>query len=254
MAGKMIVATGNKSKMKEIREILSDVDVEILSMAEAGIDADIVENGKTFAENAAIKAVTVAKAAGHMAIADDSGLVVDCLMGEPGIRSARYMGHDTSYDLKNKALIARVNDFCRGYETALRASASPSGNEYPAVSPLPKREGAEFLDGTGKDRPAGCDENGAPGPMRSARFVCACVVAWPDGRTRAFTGEMEGRIAYEQRGENGFGYDPVFYLPEYGKTSAELLPEEKNAISHRGKAFRAMHQFLDEHFSKETSL
>ncbi len=130
MAGKMIVATGNRNKMIEIREILSDVDVEIVSMKEAGIRVEIVENGRSFAENSAIKALTVAKASGEMAIADDSGLVIDCLRGEPGIWSARYMGEDTPYELKNRTLISRVNDFCRGYEAAGGALAAMEGAEF----------------------------------------------------------------------------------------------------------------------------
>ena len=236
MAKRMIVATGNRNKMIEIREILSDVEIDILSMSEAGVDVEIVENGTSFSENSAIKARTVAAASGEMAIADDSGLVIDCLRGEPGIYSARYMGKDTSYDLKNRTLIQRVNDFCRGWETAGQA--------------LKELEGSEFLtecrqsDLPQAGRLPGMDENGKPGKLRSARFVCACSVAWPDGRVKTIVGKMEGRIAYRQAGDHGFGYDPIFYLPRFDKTSAELLPEEKNAISHRGKAFTAMHDYL----------
>lgn len=233
MAEKMIVATGNPNKMIEIREILSDVDLDIVSMKEAGISVRINENGRTFAQNAEIKALSVARACGKMAIADDSGLVIDCLRGEPGIYSARYMGEDTSYDLKNRVLIDRVNDFCRGHEYSRKA--------------LTLREGAEFLDLEGGEHRPGADETGCPGPLRAARFVCACVCAWPDGRVKTIVGRMEGRIAYQQAGKHGFGYDPIFYLPEFGKTSAELLPEQKNAISHRGKAFSQMHDFLAEY-------
>jgi len=196
----LIIATGNKNKMKEIREILGRDDLTILSMAEAGIEADILENGTTFEENAVIKARTVAAACGHMAMADDSGLVVDALGGEPGIYSARYMGEDTSYEIKNAAIIDRVN-------------RAPGG-----------------------DTPEG----------RSARFVCACACAWPDGRVITTQGVMEGQIAQAPAGENGFGYDPIFYLPDAGCTSAELSPEEKNARSHRGQALRAMAAALDE--------
>jgi XTP/dITP diphosphohydrolase len=239
MAGKMIVATGNRNKMIEIREILSDVDVEIVSMKEAGIRVEIVENGRSFAENSAIKALTVAKASGEMAIADDSGLVIDCLRGEPGIWSARYMGEDTSYDLKNRTLISRVNDFCRGYEAAGGALAAMEGAEFLESWTPGEKQTPETLN----DRP-GADENGKPGRLRSARFVCACTCAWPDGTVKTIVGRMEGRIAYAPAGPHGFGYDPIFYLPQLGKTSAELLPEEKNAISHRGKAFTAMHDYL----------
>ncbi len=232
MGQRMIVATGNRNKMIEIREILSDVDLEIVSMAEAGISAEIHENGRTFAENAEIKARTVALASGQMAIADDSGLVIDCLRGEPGIYSARYLGKDTSYDLKNRTLIDRVNDYCRGREEAGKMPLS--------------REGSEFFLADGEEYRPGAGENGDPGVLRSARFVCACCCAWPDGTVKTIVGKMEGRIAYHQAGKHGFGYDPIFFLPEYGKTSAELLPEEKNAISHRGKAFKAMHDYLSE--------
>lgn len=213
----LIVATGNMDKLREIREILNDPELEILSMKEAGISADIVEDGSSFAENAAIKAGAVAKASGRMALADDSGLVIDCLRGEPGIYSARYMGRNTSYDEKNRNLIDRVNDFCRGYE----AAAGKESGSFP-----------------------GCGENGNPGPLRAARFVCAVCAAWPDGTMKSAEGRMEGRIAYRQAGENGFGYDPIFFLPEYGRTSAEISEAEKNAISHRGKAFRAMREIL----------
>ena len=212
----VIVASRNKDKMKEIREILADLPIDILSMEEVGIEAEIVEDGMSFAENAAIKARAVAKLSGEMAIADDSGLVVDALDGEPGIYSARYLsGHP--YTEKNRILIERVNDACR--------------------------EKRQETAGTGAEKP-GSLENGEPGPLRSARFICAVAAAWPDGRVLSSEGVMEGRIAYEQRGENGFGYDPIFYLPEYHQTSAEIPPEEKNRISHRGKAFRAMRALL----------
>ena len=193
---KMIFATGNKNKMIEIREILKDCGYEILSMKEAGIEADIVEDGKTFEENAVIKATAISKIAGCLVLADDSGLEVDCLNKEPGIYSARYMGEDTSYDIKNKNLIERAE--------------------------------------------------GVPDEKRTARFVCAIAAAFPDGRVITRTGTIEGRLAYEPAGENGFGYDPIFYVPEFGKTTAEMSPEEKNKISHRGKALRMMRQALEE--------
>ncbi|MCR5213292.1 MAG: XTP/dITP diphosphatase [Eubacterium sp.] len=191
---KLVFATGNMNKLREIKEILSGLDIEVISMKEAGIDVDIVEDGDTFEANALIKARAVCKASGHMAVADDSGLVVDALGGEPGIYSARYMGEDTSYDIKNQAIIDRLN--------------------------------------------------GVPDEERSARFVCAAALVLPDGREYVFVEAMEGRIGYEIAGQNGFGYDPIFYLPEYGKTSAEISPDEKNAISHRGKAMRKMADFL----------
>ena len=191
---KLIFATGNENKMREIREILAGRGYEILSMNEAGIDVDVVEDGKTFAENALIKARAISKIAGELVLADDSGLEIDALGGEPGIYSARYMGHETSYTEKNNNLISRLE--------------------------------------------------GVPDEKRTARFVCAMAAVFPDGREETVVGTMEGRIGYEIAGENGFGYDPIFYLPEYGKTSAEISPEEKNAISHRGKALRAIAELL----------
>ncbi|HJB15170.1 MAG TPA: XTP/dITP diphosphatase [Candidatus Blautia excrementipullorum] len=187
---KVIFATGNEGKMKEIREILGDLDIELLSLKDAGIHADIVEDGKTFEENAQIKARAVCSLTGEIVLADDSGLEIDYLNKEPGIYSARYMGEDTSYRIKNANLIERLN--------------------------------------------------GVPDEKRTARFVCAIAAAFPDGTMKTVRATMEGRIGYEEKGENGFGYDPIFYLPEYGCTSAELSMEEKNKISHRGKALKAI--------------
>ena len=191
---KVIFATGNEGKMKEIREILGDLDIELLSLKDAGIHADIVEDGKTFEENAQIKAKAICDLTGEIVLADDSGLEIDHLNKEPGIYSARYMGEDTSYHFKNAKLIERLE--------------------------------------------------GVPDEERTARFVCAIAAAFPDGNIRTVREAMEGRIGYEERGENGFGYDPIFYLPEYGCTSAELSMEEKNKISHRGKALRAIKDVL----------
>ena len=187
---KVIFATGNQGKMKEIREILGDLDIELLSLKDAGIHADIVEDGKTFEENAQIKASTICNLTGEIVLADDSGLEIDYLNKEPGIYSARYMGEDTSYHIKNEKLIERLE--------------------------------------------------GVPDEKRTARFVCAIAAAFPDGTMKTVRATMEGRIGYKESGENGFGYDPIFYLPEYGCTSAELSMEEKNKISHRGKALRAI--------------
>lgn len=192
---RLIFATGNEHKMIEIREILGELPVEILSMKEAGIKADIVENGNTFEENALIKAKEVCKLAGEMVLADDSGLEIDYLKGEPGIYSARYMGEDTSYRIKNQNLIDRLA--------------------------------------------------GVPDEKRTARFVCAIAAAFPDGRSFVVRGTIEGIIGYEERGENGFGYDPIFYLPERGVSTAQLPPEEKNSISHRGNALRKMKELLE---------
>lgn len=195
MSERIIFATGNQGKMREIRQILEGMDVEILSMKEAGITVDIVEDGTTFEENAIIKAKAVAAATDHIVLADDSGLEIDHLNKEPGIYSARYLGEDTSYDIKNADLIKRL-------------------------------EGVE-------------DEK------RTARFVCVIAAAMPDGEVFTTHGIIEGRIGYEPKGENGFGFDPIFYLPEYGCTSAELTEEEKNAISHRGRALKAMREELE---------
>ena len=193
---RIIFATSNEGKMKEVRMILADLGLEILSMKETGILADIVEDGKTFEENACIKAGQIQKLAGGIVLADDSGLEVDYLDGAPGIYSARYMGEDTSYDIKNQAIIDKLAD--------------------------------------------------AKGEERSARFVCAIAAALPDGRLLTTRGTIEGQIGYEIVGDGGFGYDPIFYLPERGMTTAQLSPEEKNQISHRGKALGAMKEKLRE--------
>lgn len=192
---RMIFATGNENKMVEIREILGGLPLEILSMKQAGIRADIEENGTSFEENALIKAREVCRLAGEMVLADDSGLEIDYLNGEPGIYSARYMGENTSYRVKNKNLMERLE--------------------------------------------------GVPNEKRTARFVCAIAAVFPDGKELVVRGTVEGIIGYEERGENGFGYDPIFYLPERGLTTAELPPEEKNSISHRGNALRKMKELLE---------
>ncbi len=197
---RIIFATGNAGKMKEIRMILADLKVqgepvEIISMKEAGINPAIEENGKSFMENAIIKAKAVAEAAkGAIVLADDSGLEIDYLNKEPGIYSARYLGEDTSYHIKNSNLIQRLS--------------------------------------------------GVPDEKRTARFVCAIACVLTDGRILTEEAAIEGRIGYEERGENGFGYDPIFMVPAYGKSTAELTEEEKNEISHRGKALRAMKEQL----------
>ena len=196
MGSRIIFATGNKDKMKEIRIILADLGMEILSMKEAGIDLDIIEDGSTFEENAMIKAKAVAKEAPNdIILADDSGLEIDYLNKEPGIYSARYAGVDTSYTIKNNMLLERLA--------------------------------------------------GVPDEKRTARFVCAIAAVFPDGTDETVRGTIEGRIGYEIAGEHGFGYDPIFYLPEYGCTTAELEPEKKNELSHRGNALRAMRPIIE---------
>ena len=191
---KLIMATSNQDKLREIRQMLADSDITVVSMKEAGVETDIAETGTTFEENAVIKARTVCALTGETALADDSGLVIDCLDGQPGIYSSRFMGEHTPYPEKNRAILDRIKD--------------------------------------------------VPEEKRSARFVCAMAIAYPDGSVKTCKGVMEGRIAWEIKGEGGFGYDPIFYLPERGCTSAQLPPEEKNAISHRGKALRQAVQIL----------
>ena len=190
MADKIIFATGNKNKMREIRDILSDLGMEILSMKEAGIDKEINEDGKTFEENALIKARAVAEYTDAVVLADDSGLEIDYLNKEPGIYSARYLGEDTSYEIKNQALLDRLS--------------------------------------------------GVKKEDRTARFVCAIAAVLPDKREFVVRETIEGYIGEKPAGTNGFGYDPIFYVDEYGCSTAELSEEKKNEVSHRGKALRAM--------------
>ena len=194
MQGRIVFATGNAGKIKEIRMIMEDTGMEVVSMKDAGIRVDIEENGQSYEENALIKARAVAAFTKDIVMADDSGLEIDALNKEPGVYSARYMGEDTSYDVKNKNLIDRLD--------------------------------------------------GVPKEKRTARFVCAIAAVLPDGRELVTRQTMEGYIGWEPEGENGFGYDPIFYLDEYGCSSAAISPEQKNAISHRGKALRAMKELL----------
>lgn len=204
----IIFATGNAGKMKEIREILQDLDAAVYSMKEAGIDAEVEENGSTFEENALIKAAGIAAwcrenglpglpgrtIEDFIVLADDSGLEVDYLNKEPGIYSARYMGHNTSYREKNASIIARLD--------------------------------------------------GVPREKRTARFACAIAAVFPDGSHETAYGTVEGYIGWKESGENGFGYDPIFYLYENDRSTAELSPEEKNEISHRGRALRLIKEKL----------
>ena len=193
---KIIFATGNAGKLREIREIMEGTGVEVLSMKEAGISVDVVEDGTTFEENALIKAKAIAAHTDAIVLADDSGLEVDYLDKAPGVYSARFMGEDTSYDIKNQAIIDKLE--------------------------------------------------GVPKEQRTARFVCVIAAVLPDGRSMTTRQTMEGYIGYHAEGENGFGYDPIFMLDEYGCSSAAISREEKNAISHRGKALRAMKDMLTE--------
>ena len=202
MEKRIVFATGNQDKMKEIRMILSDLGIPVYSMKEVGVEMDIVEDGTSFEENAEIKARAVARVlTDDIILADDSGLEIDYLDKAPGIYSARFAGEDTSYDVKNRIFLDRLE--------------------------------------------------GVPDEQRTARFVCAVAAVFPDGRARTVRGTIEGRIAHEILGENGFGYDPIFYVPEYGCTTGEMSVELKNELSHRGKALRAMRKILEEKYGKE---
>ena len=192
----VVLVSHNPHKIVEMQDMLSKfcASVRVLSASQIGLTDEIEENGSTFEENALIKAKAVMEVTGQLTLADDSGLEIDALNGEPGIYSSRYLGEDTSYVKKNSVILERLKD--------------------------------------------------VPEEKRSARFVCAVAAAFPDGQTKVIRGTMEGIIGYEIKGENGFGYDPIFYLPQYGKYSAELSSDEKNAISHRGEALRRIREVL----------
>lgn len=192
---KIIFATGNENKLREIRQITENMGIEIVSMKDAGYYTEVEETGTTFEENAYLKASAIAKKCNLPTLADDSGLEIDYLNKEPGIYSSRFMGEDTPHSVKNAELLRRME--------------------------------------------------GVPDEKRTARFVCAICLVRPDGSSETVRATMEGRVAYKSAGKNGFGYDPIFFLPERGCTSAELSPEEKNEISHRGKALRMMRDILE---------
>ena len=195
---KIIFATGNKGKLKEIQLIMEDLGVEVLSMKEAGIDIEIEENGTTFEENAMIKAQAIAAfCKDEIVLADDSGLEIDYLNKEPGVQSSRFMGEDTPYEKKNSHIL-------------------------------------NLLEGVEESK-------------RSARFVCTIAAVFPNGEKNVIRETIEGRIAYESRGTEGFGYDPIFYVPEFSCTTAELTLEQKNQISHRGKALEKMKEQIQKY-------
>jgi len=192
---KLIFATKNKGKMKEINNILAGSALQVISMEEAGFDMDVIEDGETFEQNAMKKAIEIMKASGMPVLSDDSGLEVDALDKKPGVYSARFLGESTPFSEKNKKILELLKD-------------------------VSEKE-------------------------RSARFVCVIAAAFPEGRTLTARGELEGQIAFEIKGEHGFGYDPIVYIPEYGMTVAQMTEELKNEVSHRGKALRMMKELLE---------
>ena len=195
---RIIFATTNENKVREVNMMMEGFDVELVPMSEVGIDVDIEETGTTFEENAIIKAKAICEMTGEIALADDSGLEVDYLDGAPGVYSSRFLGEDTPYEVKNDYIIDKLKD--------------------------------------------------AKGDERSARFACAMAMVFPDGDVETCYGTIEGVIGYEQKGTNGFGYDPIVFVPEYGMTTGEMAPEVKNSISHRGKALEQMKEVMKRRF------
>ena len=195
---KIVFATTNENKVREVNMMMEGFDVELIPMSEMGITVDIEETGTTFEENAIIKAKAICELTGEIALADDSGLEVDYLDGAPGVYSSRFLGEDTPYEIKNDYIIDKLKD--------------AKGNE------------------------------------RSARFACAMAMVFPDGDVETCYGTIEGLIGYEQKGTNGFGYDPIVYVPEFEMTTGEMAPELKNSISHRGKALEQMKEVMKRRF------
>ena len=193
---KLLVATGNQGKLKEIRKLLADAEVEIVGLDQLNAPPEVIEDGATFSENACKKARQMATFSGLLTLADDSGLVVDALGGAPGVYSARYAGAQGDDAANNAKLLLEM----QGVEEA----------------------------------------------KRQAAFHCVMALAWPDGRCEMFEGRVSGLIMRGERGLGGFGYDPLFMVPEYGKTMAELPLDIKNRISHRGMALRKVVPLLQE--------
>lgn len=189
---RIIIASGNQHKIEEFRTLFAPLGIQVISMQECGQFEEPQETGTTFAANAVIKAEALCAQLGCAVISDDSGLEIDALNKEPGVYSARYLGHDTSYEIKNQNLIERVADQAD----------------------------------------------------RTCRFVCAIALARPDKPTEVFEGTVEGTVAFAPSGDKGFGYDPIFFYPPLGKTLAEASEEEKNEVSHRGKAMRLLMEYL----------
>lgn len=195
---KIIFATTNENKVREVNMMMEGFDVELVPMTDMGIDVEIEETGTTFEENAIIKAKAICEMTGEIALADDSGLEVDYLDGAPGVYSSRFLGEDTPYEIKNDYIIEKLKD--------------------------------------------------AKGKERSARFACAMAMVFPNGDVETCYGTIEGLIGYEQKGTNGFGYDPIVYVPEYEMTTGEMTPQLKNSISHRGKALEQMKEVMKRRF------
>ncbi len=192
----MLVATNNPGKVEEYEELLAGLPLELTYPAQEGLDIEVAETGGSFTENATLKATAYARASGLLTLADDSGLEVDALGGEPGIRSARYAGKGASDEDRYQLLLEKLRE--------------------------------------------------VPWEERTARFRCVIAVATPEGQVHNAEGSCEGIIAFAPKGEHGFGYDPVFYFPEYGMTMAELPPEIKNQISHRARAAQGARKILEE--------
>lgn len=193
---KLLLATTNKGKIREYATLLGGLPVEVVTLAEVGIEADVKETGATIAENAVLKATEYARRSGLLTLADDSGLEVDALGGEPGPRSARYAGQGVSDEERNRFLLKKLER--------------------------------------------------VPGERRTARFRCVIAVATPEGGVRTAEGTCEGIVAREPRGSNGFGYDPIFSIPSLGRHMAELALDQKNRVSHRGKAMAAARALVKE--------
>jgi XTP/dITP diphosphohydrolase len=196
---KLLLATNNRGKAREYKSLLQGIPFELVTPAELGISTEVAEVGKSFEENARLKATTLAVEGRLLALADDSGLEVDALGGEPGTLSARYAGEGASDRDRVSYLLTKLE--------------------------------------------------GVPREKRTARFRCVIAIATPEGEVELCSGECDGIIAFEPRGDRGFGYDPIFYLPELGKTMAELPPELKNKVSHRGRAAEKACQVLKEKYS-----
>jgi len=192
---KLLIATHNPGKVREYQELLVGLPLELTYPAQEGLDIEVAETGESFAENARLKAAAYARASGLLTLADDSGLEVDALGGEPGIRSARYAGTGASDEERYQLLLEKLRE--------------------------------------------------VPWEERTARFRCVIAVTTPEGQVHTTEGTCEGIIAFEPKGEHGFGYDPVFYFQEYGMTMAELPPETKNRISHRARAAQRAQEILE---------